>query len=359
MMHENQGPLLTGNILLFYAFDVGDEIDLSVIRDKELLPVRSVALSPYFKNYHIPLSFHLPRGDVASGQDTDCIISKVHHCGALSFCYRVPFRGTIDQLKHLLINMHEEYAATAERDARMIYEKILRTIRKARFYHLKNSYYIVQVDPLEGLSVQDFKDQYGTEIAALLRLETQELAQYQKQAILSSSMEYFGHDVIIIDSEASFIYDNEYFVVLEFFEFTNIQLLELQFFDWMLYERLNFFYSQEAMSIPWRAYVPLVQNWLNLPVIQLAKLRVDISVISEQLENSIKMTGDAFYIQLYLVLVDKLRIRSWKESIEKKLDIIEDLYSLYEDRLRGIREEMLTVVIILLIALEAFAAFMR
>ena len=43
----------SGNILLFYAFDVGDDIDLSHIQHKGLVDICSVPLSAYFKNYHL------------------------------------------------------------------------------------------------------------------------------------------------------------------------------------------------------------------------------------------------------------------------------------------------------------------
>lgn len=350
---EKSKDVVSGNILLFYAYDIGDEIDLDIIKHKELLPIRSTSLSPFFKNYHRPLSFRMP------SEQTDCVLSKLHHFGALSFCYRVPFSESFEKLKHHLIQVHEHYKNISAQDARQVFDKVLRTIRKPRFYNVEHSYYIVQVNPVEKLSSEVFREEYGNQIAALLRLETEELADYQTDAILSSAVEYFGHDFTIIDTEASFIYDDEYFEALEFFELTNIQLLELQFFDRVLYVRLNYFYSQESVKVPWRAYVPLMQSWIDTPITQLAKLRVDISVITEQLENSIMMAGDAYYSQLYTMLVDKLSLQTWRETIDKKLSIIQDIYAIYQSRLHGIREEMLTVVIIALIAIELITAFMK
>ena len=163
----------------------------------------------------------------------------------------------------------------------------------------------------------------------------------------------------MIDREAAFIYDDEYFEFLEFFELVNIQILELQYFDHVLYSKLNEFYKQETIHVSWKAYIPLVEGLADSPITQLAKLRVDISVITEQLESSIQMFGDAYYSQLYTMLVDKLALRHWMESINKKLEIMKDIYSIYQNRLLAIREEMLTLVIIALVAFEAVAVFMR
>ncbi len=359
IMNNKEHRIFNGNILLFYAFDVGDEIDLDTVRKKELLPIRSTVVSPYFKDYHIPLSFQMPPDAAGFMQETDCIMSKLHHFGVLSFCYRVPFTATFDELKPRLIHVHEQYEKKAEHDAQVVFNAIARTVRKPKFYQLKHSYYVVHVNPFTGMSANEFKQEYAQQIAAMLRLEVQNLADYQCDAILASTIGYFGEDFIVIDSEASFVFDDEYFETLEFFEMANIQVLELQYFDRVLYNKLNFFYSQEKISVPWKAYVPLIESWVESPVTQLAKLRVDVSVITEQLENNIKMVGDAYFSQLYMMLIDKLTLRGWMETINKKLEIMKDIYSIYQNRLLAIREEMLTLVIIVLIAVEVFVAFMR
>ena len=77
---------LRGNFLLFYAFDVGDEISLKNIQASKNLPTFVLPLSSGFKNYHIPLSFQLsdcdPHGVHRSR--TDCISAKIHSFGVMS-----------------------------------------------------------------------------------------------------------------------------------------------------------------------------------------------------------------------------------------------------------------------------------
>lgn len=71
------------------------------------------------------------------------------------------------------------------------------------------------------------------------------------------------------------------------------------------------------------------------------------------------MTGDAYYLNFHAMLVEKLYLKDWRDSINRKLKIIQDLNEVYQERLDTIHEEMLTVVIIILIAFEAAMAFMR
>ncbi len=353
-----------GNILLFYAFDVGDDIDLEVIKQKGLVNICVMPLSAYFKNYHIPLAFRMPeepqQEPVAGVINASCISSKVHHFGVLSFCYRIPFEDTFEDLKVKIIDIKKSFDEKSEIDAKDTFKKIYPAIKKPRFYSLRNSYFALHVYPLkEKMTPEEFKELYGSKIASLLRLEVYALSDYQMDEILASSIGYYGQDLIIVDSAASFIYDDEYFEPLEFFESANIQKLELQYFDRILDQKLNFFYAQKSYHVPFKAYIPLIGQRIELPVSLLAKMRVDISVVTERLENSIKMAGDEYYSRLYSMLVEKLSIREWRDSISRKLNIIDDLYSVYQDRLDTIHEELLTIVIIVLIAFEAFMAFMR
>jgi len=354
--------VFTGNILLFYAFDVGDDVDLEHIQHKGLVDTCAVPLSAYFKNYHLPLSFLMteegPDGKMLP--DSRCISSKIYHFGVFSFCYRIPFQDTFEDLKLKIIDIKKSFDEKSEIDAKRVFKKTLPAIKKPNFYNLKNSYFAVQVYPLKSKPTPDeFKERYGSKIASLLKLELYTLSDYQTDEILASTIGYYGQDLMIIDSEATFVYDDEYFEQLEFFESANIQKLELQYFDRVLDQKLNYFYSQWTYKVPFTAYIPLIGERMDLPVSRLAKMRVDISVITERLENSIKLAGEAYYSKLYSVLVKKMEIKEWRDSIHRKLDIFRDLYSVYQDRLDTIHEEVLTLVIILLIAFEAFIAFMR
>ena len=60
------------------------------------------------------------------------------------------------------------------------------------------------------LSTVTLKDTYGGTIASLLRFETENLSEYQKNEILDSAIGYYRGDLFIVDTQAAFVYDEEY-----------------------------------------------------------------------------------------------------------------------------------------------------
>lgn len=360
-MDSNQNQLIpsgkvSGNILFFYMADVGDDIDTDVIKEKNLLKTSDIHLSPFFKYYHIPLSFHMKESYSESelGAQGYSLFRKIYNFGVISFCYRVPFEESLEDLKHKIIEIKRHIDTLCRGETKEVYDKILPTIKEPHFYNIESSYFAVQVNPLKDkkITANDFKERFGNKIASLLRLELQSLSEYQVTDILSSSTGYYGQDMIIVDTDGAFIYDDEFFEPLEFFESANIEKLELQYFDRFLDKKLNHFYAERAYKVPLVAYIPLVSARLDLPILRLAKWRVDISVETERLQNSVKLAGDTYFSNVYELLVRRFLLREWRESINKKLDIIKDLYTVFQDRLDTIRAEMLEIIIIILIAIE-------
>ena len=356
MSEDKGGEKVTGNILLFYLFDVGDSIDLNVVKEKTLVATSDRHLSPFFKNYHVPLFFRMKNehSHPVSVEDATSVFSKMYHFGVISLCYRVSFEESLETLKSKIDDIKKQFNTKSEHEAKHVFDSVVSATKEPNFCNLKNSYFAVQVNPLEDkMTPDEFKSRYGAKIASLLRLESQKMSDYQVDNILSSITGYYGQDLIIIDSEAAFIYDDEYFEPLEFFESANLEKLELQYFDWLVDQKLTYFYTQKSHRIPWMAYIPLISERIDSPVSRLAKLRVDISVVTERLENSINLAGDAYYSKLYSMLVKKFLLKERRDSLNRKLDIVKDLYSVYQNRLDTIHEGILTLVIIILIAFEA------
>ncbi len=351
--HNNNDSLMekrefSGNIFIFYSFDVGDDINLKKVKDSQALLRRPLMLAKYFKSYHTPLEVEIPHPHTTSR----CVSAKLHSFGAISLAYKISFNETLEDLREVLLKVQEEFREQSVADAAAIFKHIKNYIKQPRFFHLHKSYVVIQVDPPADTTNVNFKEEYGNTIASLLRFETEHLSEYQKNEILASSMGYYRGDLIVIDTEAAFVYDDEYEEILDLFEFANLQQVELQYFDQVLDEKLNEVYEQELQEVPFTSYIPFVGDVGKNPIVDLGKLQVDISVITERLENSIKVSGEAYYAELYAMLGNKLDLKAWQESIKHKLDIIKDVYTVYEDKVAAIREDLLSVLIILLIFIE-------
>lgn len=365
-----QRDIFAGDIIFFYAYDVGDDIDLEQIKSQHLVPTYSTPLSAKFKNYHIPISYHLrgpnlisegegheqfssadPLGSVPEGSDSraHCFaLSKIHGFGVLSYCYRIPFKGTFAQLKRSLIELKSEYDQLSDTYAHDTFKKIQSAITTPQFCNLKNDYFTVHVSPQRStIPSGKLMEAYGGDIASLLRLEIDLLSFYQQDMILRSRTGYYGDELMVIDSGGAFVYDDTCYDSMELFEFVTIQVLELQYFDRLLDKRLHAFYTSQLDSVKSRS---------GMSIADLAQLRVDISVITERLENSIRMSGDEYYSDIYERLVKKLSLDRWREGVQRKLDIIRDLYEVRQTGQDLLFHKRWTLVIVGLITFESVVA---
>ena len=185
---------------------------------------------------------------------------------------------------------------------------------------MRTCYVVVQVDQDPTLSATQLKNEYGGIIASLLRFETESLSEYQKNAILASTIGYYRGDMIVIDIDSAFVYDSEYQDLLELFEFANIQKVELSYYDRLLDQQLNKVYQRNIGTVSLKAYLPIIGTWMRDPVSDLGMMQVEISAIIERLESAIKASGDIYVTETYDILVDTLDLQSWKDSINNQLE---------------------------------------
>ena len=51
-------------------------------------------------------------------------------------------------------------------------------------------------------------------------------------------------------------------------------------------------------------------------------------------------------------MTNKLDLNNWRESLNRKLEIIKDIRTVYENKVNAIREDLLSVLILILIFIE-------
>lgn len=340
--------VFTGNIIIFHAYDIGDDINLEAIKDKQLLLRRPLQLAKYFKSYHTPLEVELPHPHSSSR-----ILSvKIHAFGVITLTYKIAFSQTLDELKQEIDEIDDEFSEQSVIDAGAIFNKIKSEVKQPKFFQLRKSHVMIQVNPSADIGIEKLKDDFGGSIASILRFETEALSEYQKNEILASSVGYYRGNLVVIDTYATFIYDEDYEEILDLFEFANMQHLELQYFDRLLSQQLIAVYERGMQKVPLHSFLPFMSDIADDPIAALGKLKVDISVITERLENSIKLSGEEYYTDIYSHLVEKFEINGWQTAINRKLKIIFDLRSVYEDKVNMVRQDLLTVLIIALIFVE-------
>jgi hypothetical protein len=346
---EKSDHIFSGNILILWAYDVGDDINLQKVEESPNVIKMPLQLPKHFKQYHVPLAIELPHPHANS----HCIGSKLHSFGAISLTYKIPFRDTLENLRVNCNELANKYQQQSALDAKVIFKKIEPFITQPKFFQTAASYVIIQADPQPtALDLTQLQKEYGTTIASTLRFETEILSEAQKNDILDSAIGYFRGSLIVIDIDAAFVYEEEYDDIIDLFEFANIQQLELRFFDRLLDHQINSLYERTETRLSWGAYLPLVGAFFSDPVGQLKKLKVDISVITERLESSIKIAGEPYYSEIHNLLVEKLDLKNWHDGIDRKLKIVEDVQTLFQQKIDTTREDLFSVLIIILIFVE-------
>jgi hypothetical protein len=287
-----------------------------------------------------------------------CEMAKLYNFGVISLRYKFPFRATLEELKNLIHNFEAACEQQSVEDARHIFVQIRNEIHQQRFFHLSKSYATIQINSQEDMSPFILKEHFGNEIASALRFENEHLSEYKKNEILAGAVGYYRGNLLIIDFESALIYDDDYNDILDIFEFANMRHMELQYFDRSLDKQLNVVYERKPYNIPLKAYLPLWGMYSFDPIGELAKLRVDISVVSERLWSSIKFSEEPYYLEVYKMLSDRFDFNSWQSSIDKKMSVIHDILEVYEHKVATIRYDVLNILIATLIFIELIFAIL-
>lgn len=346
----------SGHIYIFQAFDVGEDINLHALERSRVIQDVPLQLPKFFKHFHVPLAVELPHPHETSAW----VSSKIYNFGVISSTYRVPFDGSFEELQKTIWSLYAKFQEQSVSDAHTIYKRIKPFIAQPKFFHLRTSYTVIQVNPVDDIQETILlKKYYGDQIASLLRFEEERLSDSQKQDILEASAGYYRGDLVVVDNEATFIYDDEFADYLDLFEFANIQQLELRYFDRLLDRQLYHIYERRVGRLPLKSYIPFFGHFIADPVVELGKLKADISVITEQLQGSIKISGDRYFSEIYGLLSEKLDLSSWVGSINNKLEILKDIRLVYQSRLDNIRGDLVSTLIILLIWMEFMVALLH
>lgn len=347
-MEQKNKNVFRGNLYIFHAYDIGDDINLEAIQKAHILLQKPLTLPKYFKDYKAPIEVEVPHPHEHSYYHS----TKIHNFGVISLTYKYGFECTLEELREEINDIDSKFIEHSISDAASIFKKIKKFIVKPKFYLMRNSYLVIQIDPSEKINLAEFKKEYGNTIASLLQFESESLSDYQKDEILKSEIGYYKGDLLIIDTEAALIVDDEFKEVLDLIEFSNIQQLELKYFDRVLNNQLTSIYERKIKPITFKAYIPFIRNFSNEAVEALERLKVDISVITEQLESNIMTANDVFYSDVYNLIVYKLDIENWRKSIDRKLAIIKDILTFYKMEIESTREDLVSVLIIILIFIE-------
>jgi hypothetical protein len=195
------------------------------------------------------------------------------------------------------------------------------------------------------------------ELALLLRGERAPLSHQEEEEVLRNRLSYLADDLVIPTWNGAFIYDTESgaAATLELCEFANSQLLEFRYYDELLDTELGQIYATLQRTSWWnslsgRGYIKAAN--------QLHSLFIDVNEITDRTENALKFVGDIYSARVFNLVAARLGLGRWKQSVEEKLDTLDDIYRFAVEQVAISRGQFLELTIILILVLELVLFFL-
>jgi len=359
----------SGLLHVYCCFDVANLIELDNIKkilnkQPEESPIQLDKLSPTYMQYkEPPLLLQLGKKTILLGEiEVSAFVSaKIFSFGTVSIVFRIPVKGSMASLKKLAVEFGSskaKFASEAKNYVKRLTDDMTPALVKPNPEQPNDVFSIFQVKEFdEKVSAQDFAKKNPDDVAVLLSFEAPDLSDRALLEVLRNSFSYYKTDFIACYSNSVFLIDEtDAFDVLDVLEYGFIQAVELRMFDSRLDRELDgayddveqsnkagFFYNYEA-----------VRN-------EVAQLRLDTSEVVEKVENALKLVGDAYLAKVYSLTSASLHLQEWKTSIQEKLNSLEHVYEVLDDKAQAKRDlkfwvllTVLEVVVIILIAFEVF-----
>lgn len=348
--------ILQGQVVAMFAFDVGYEVSLerlsAMMATTPVQPLSRKKQTPTYLQYTKPPQIlHL---GIATGHfpAPGTIQATIFDFGAVSISYRwtladVPL-DQLPQLSHDLYMLNLETRAKEQVEALML--KIEPAIVRPRLADLVEDYYLFILEKLDApLSAEELIAEHRATLAQTLRFEQGKLSRSQQDEALAQNISYYEHDVTLIDWNASVIYDPDYEDTANVLELLNVELLEARYIDRQLDKRISEYAGLVRKRIEWP--IPLRTPYRKA-IEDLAELRLESSLLSERVENALKLVGDLFLARLHSAAARRFYLQEWETTISRKMEIISDFYDLMNDRLHTVQSQTLEIIIVVLILVE-------
>lgn len=344
---------MKNSIWVYRLFDVAEEIDLEQVEKlladgHQAARMRLSRIRPksiQFKNP--PVSVELGECQVAIGRRNinASFTGKIYDLGVIGIIMRIPLRegASYEEVMDLAIDLYNDD------EIESVFVSMLDTTRKTLAGALVKEDYNGFIEDFTVYYFQDWDHSWDP--APLLLAEREPLSEQARRETLRNSFSYGKDDLTIITWDSALVYDSTgSHDIPDLLEFANSQLLELRYYDNLLTGEMGKMYDaiEEAENTSSIRRLGRYRRIMN----QLMELIADITEITERIDNSLKVTEDVFYARIYGTALSIFRTKAWEESINRKISIINQSYTMLSNRIINQRSELLELTIIILIALE-------
>ena len=348
------------SLRLYRIYDIGREIDIDWL-ERALAQnyftartsfVRVKPKSIMMEDPPLMIQMHPIRVEREGRTFEFSVVARVFDIGAISFCFVHDDRNAdYEELENLA------FLFAGQEGLSEYYVQYLKTLGEIIKPHIKN--FAIDPEFYEDYTVYvtDRRDDSIDPVPLLTGVKAK-ISPQMRQEVVKNSLSYTVDDLIMLSWDSALICDPESPTdIIDLIEFANVQVLELRYYDRELSRGMEKMYddieladrlSQFRRS---RKYHAIMAKQMEM--------YAEISEIIEKVNNLIKVTEDIYYARVYATALKVLRSGLWSESVTRKIDVIQENYSMLSDEVRIQHSNFLEWVIIILIALEFGLAIMQ
>jgi hypothetical protein len=232
-------------------------------------------------------------------------------------------------------------------------------IEKPYATQLTEDYYLVHVRETLGADGKPAKaaellTQHDGEIAQIVRGEVTGLSDSERQEILQFGISYYPTDLLVPGWTAAFIYDTDEGAAptIQLLEYANTQLLEFRHYDTVLTQVLKEVYRSLDKG------GGLFSRWrLAREAERLNALRLEVTELTERIDNSIKFLSDMFYARLYRLAASKVGVPDYRDLVDEKLRTAGELYEFMVEKFHQARGFVLELIVVIILVIELVFLF--
>jgi hypothetical protein len=340
--------------LRFYRmYDIGKEVDLSWLEHElaqrfvtsrsrfQRVQPKSIAIEePPLMIRMDPL--HLDR----EGRSFDFqVFARMYDIGVISLCFvHEDADADYRALEEIAMLFPEQKGLTEP------FIQYLQRLTDLVKPHIKN--FAVDPEFYEDYTIYltDRKDE-SIDPSVLLAGERVPISSQMREEIVKNSLSYTTADLAILSWDSALLCGPEAPTdLIDLIEYSNVQVFELRYYDRELTRQMEKMYDDiEHAEHLWR--FGRVHRY-QVIMTSLMATYAEISEIIEKVDNLIKVTEDIYYARVYATALRVLRSHQWSESVSRKIEVIQENYSMLSDEVRIQHSNFLEWVVIILIALE-------
>ena len=353
---------LHGSVLVLIQFDVCEEIRLDELR--KIFGAKTVQ-APSFKHpapgyvryLRPPVVEPIEPVVMESGERLDGQI-KYYDYGVLSVVLELPFSGDWDTLVRLASRWvwDTDFASLASKIVKKKLERAAPALVKPYSDWLNEDYFIFQVREIAGSpSAADLLACEGQRIAQIVRGETAQLSDGERQEILQSRISYYPNDLAVIGWNGAFLYDTAAGAdpAIQLLEYANSQLLEFRHYDDLLTKELEGVY--EFLE---HGGTGVLARWKTARAAsRLHAVLLEVTELTERVDNAIKFLSDMFSARLYRLAASKVGVPDYKDLVKEKLRTAEELYRFMVEQFHQSRAFILELMVVIILIIDLIYLF--